>query len=744
MTVRVLPARFRVSLLLGVVVLSACGGGGSDAPTTPAPTPAFSLSVGGTTPAAIAQSASGSATVTVARSGGFTGAVSLAVEGAPSGVTVTPATISVASGSTTASLTIDVALTVPAGSYPLTIRGTASGPATQTTTLTLVVVTRPASVTMTRANTGAITGNAGGPAINFTVILNRIEYLGAVTLELASSLPAGVTATFAPSPTTGNSVVVTLTYAANAVAGSYTAELRGTGTGITAATLSVPFTVVGTASMTVSVSRPTVSTPQNGSGLTSVTIARTNFTTAVTLAVVGLPAGVTGTFENNPTASNSTTLNFTVGAAVVPGSYPLTVSASTPGVPTASVSMTLIITAVGTGGNFSIRFCGAAEDIPIWLGYSVGNSWVRVVIGANNTFSYDLGTQGSVAWVNQRGADDFRITVFAGLRDELAVLTASQCPSPSNRTATGTATGIGVADVAQVILGPRAPTAAPTFATANFSFTALPDGAMDLLATRSSIESSALVVNRVFVQRAVNPANGGSVGTIDLANASVPESKTLTIQGAVGGEQLLASASLRTANGASISLGSALISSGNSGPYRHLAASQLQTGDFHTVQASATLTGGGYTTTRSVTHTLSSPAATAVTLGAALGEPFVFVLDNTNNRARYQSLIPFNNDYLRLFTAGWFQQSGNTRREFVITATEAMTPITTGNRGTNASLTAPNFTNASGFDALWEPRTNLPANYLVTASGWSAAGGISAPLADGVITRSWSRFGPVP
>jgi hypothetical protein len=730
----------RSDLLCGVALLvlaSACGGGG-DAPTDPepAPTPAFTISVSGSTPATIAQASSGSATITISRTGGFTGAVSLAVEGAPAGVTITP-------GSTTTSLTIDVSLNVPAASYPLTVRASAAGVVTQTAAMNLVVVTRPASVSMTRSSSGAISGNVGGAPLSFTIILNRVEFLGPVTLDLVTALPTGVTATFTPNPTSGNSLTVSLTYAANAIPGSYTAELRGSGTGSAPATLSVPFTVVGAASMSVSVSRPTVSIPQNGSGLTSVTIARTNFNTAVTLSVVGLPAGVTGTFENNPAPSN-TTLNFTAGPAVVPGSYPLTVSASTPNVPTASTSMTLIITPVGVGGNFSIRFCGTPEDIPIWLGYSLGNAWVRVVIGANNTFSFDQGTQGSIVWVNQRGSDDFRITMVAGLRDELAVLTAAQCPSPSNRTATGTVTGVGVAEQAQVVLGPRISNPAPTFASPNFNFSALPDGAMDLLATRSAIESSALVVNRILVQRAINPASGGSVGTVNLATASVPESKTINIQGAAGGEQLATSAFLRTSGGASISLGNAFISSGNSGPYRHLPAAELQTGDFHTVQATATLSAGGYSITRSATQSMVAPATASLTLGAALVEPFVFAYETSAERTRFSSLIPFNSDYTRLYTAGWFQQSGNTRREFLITVTEAMASIGTGNHGTNAELRAPNFTSASGFNALWEPRNGLATNYLVTSSGWNATGGVAAPLADGVVTKSWSRFGPVP
>jgi hypothetical protein len=734
--------------ILALAFVTACGGGGDTGTTpTPNPTGGFSLSVSATTPATIVQAGSGTATVTVSRSGSFTGAVALSVEGAPSGVTVTPSAASVAGGSTTSTLAIDVSLNVPAGTYPLTIRGQASGQAAQTATLNLVVVTRPASVTLSRSSAGALLTNAGGPNIVFSLILNRIEYLGAVTLEVASGLPAGVTATFTNSPTSGNSIGVTLAVAASTAPGAYTAELRATGTGIAPATLSVPFTVLGQGSLTVGVSRSTVSIPQNGSGVTSVTVARTNFTGAVTLAVAGLPSGATGTFDTNPIGTNGSSLTFAAGPSVLPGTYPITITASAPQVATpATVVMTLIITATGTGGNTVFRFCGTAADIPIWFGFASSNSWTRVTMGASSTFTFDFPTSGSVTWVTQHGPDDFRINIAAGTRDEMALIASGQCPSPSNRTATGSVAGVGVADLVQVVLGPRSPTTAPTFGTPTFSFTALPDGAMDLLATRSALATGSLAASRVLLQRAINPANGGSVGTLDFngGSAITPETKTLSVVGGAGGEQLSMSSSFRTANGASINLSTAFPSTGTSGVISHLPAAQQQAGDFHTLQASASATAGGYTITRSVTQTVASPASTSLTLGAVPGEPNVFVFASNADRARFTSLIPAQADYSRLFIASWLQQSGNTRRDVIMTVTDAMAPITSGSSGTNAQLRVPDFAAAPGWNPLWESRPGLPATYFISASGWTAAGGLAAPLTDGVITKSYTRVGPVP
>ncbi len=410
--------------------------------------------------------------------------------------------------------------------------------------------------------------------------------------------------------------------------------------------------------------------------------------------------------------------------------------------------VTLIVTASGSGGNTSIRFCGSAADIPVWLGFASSNSWTRVNIGANDTFTFDFPTSGTVTWVKQQGPDDFRITITAGTIDEIALIAGGQCASPSNRTATGTVAGLTGADQAHVVFGPRASTAAPTFAAPNFSFTSLPDGAHDLLASRSAFEvaNNAFLANRVLVQRGVNPSNGGSVGTLNFEGASAitPESKLLSVAGAVGGELLSTSSTFRTASGASVALGATAIVSGTSGLVRHLPAAPVQAGDFHTLVASATLTNGGNTVVRSATQTTASPTATTLTLGVVPGEPLVSPFETSAQRVRFMSMIAFQADYTRLYIAGWFQQLGATRRDATMTVTEAMATITSGSDGTRSRLRVPDFSAAPGWNLLWESRPGLAATYLVSASGWTASGGLGAPLSDGVVTRSYTRIGPVP
>jgi regulation of enolase protein 1 (concanavalin A-like superfamily) len=124
----------------GSYTLDITGAGGSLAHsatvTLVVPTPDYNVSA---TPGSqtVAQGNSASYTTTIGALNGFTGTVTLAVNGLPAGAVATfnPASI-MASGSST--VTVATATTTPIGSYTLTITGT-SGSLTHSTTVTLIV-----------------------------------------------------------------------------------------------------------------------------------------------------------------------------------------------------------------------------------------------------------------------------------------------------------------------------------------------------------------------------------------------------------------------------------------------------------------------------------------------------------------------------------------------------------------------------------------------------------------------------
>src|SRR5207302_1715435 len=135
---------------------------------------------------------------------------------------------------------------------------------------------------------------------------------------------------------------------------------------------STPLTLTVSAApdYTLSLSPTALTIGQGATGTTTVTIARTNFTGAVTLSLGNAPSGVTGSFNPAaPTGTNST-LTMVVGAAVVPGVYnltvdgtatagnrstPLTLTVSAPAPDyTLSVSPTALTIAQGASGNSTV------------------------------------------------------------------------------------------------------------------------------------------------------------------------------------------------------------------------------------------------------------------------------------------------------------------------------------------------------------------------------------------------------
>ena len=121
---------------------------------TAAPVSGFTLSMSPAT-LSVTQGANGTSTVNITRSN-FTGAVALAVTGAPNGVT---ATLNPTSATTnTSTLTVAAAANAATGSATLTITGTGTGVANQTATLPITIT--------------AATGANGNVTVDFSTCAN--------------------------------------------------------------------------------------------------------------------------------------------------------------------------------------------------------------------------------------------------------------------------------------------------------------------------------------------------------------------------------------------------------------------------------------------------------------------------------------------------------------------------------------------------------------------------------------------
>jgi hypothetical protein len=300
-----------------------------------APTPSFTLAPSAS-PLSITQGGSATDTITVTDTGGFTGSVSFAVTGLPSGVTASFSPVSSASASV---LTLTASSTAATGATTVTITGT-SGSTTATTTIALAVspsVTPGFTLTPSPASLSVAQGKTGTGTIT---VADVGGFTGSVSFS-ATGLPTGVTASFSPASSSSSSVLA-LTASSTATVGTAMVTITGT-SGSTIATTTIALTITNsTPSFTLAPSASILSVTQGKTATDTITVTDVNgFTGGVTLAASGLPAGVTASFATNPTASTSV-LTFTSSSAATSGTSTVTIT-GTSGSTTATTTIGLTV-----------------------------------------------------------------------------------------------------------------------------------------------------------------------------------------------------------------------------------------------------------------------------------------------------------------------------------------------------------------------------------------------------------------
>ena len=168
-----------------------------------ASTPGFSLSAAPAT-LSIAQGSKNTSTITVNPSGGFTGSVSLAASGLPSGVTAAFSATSTASSST---LTLTASGTAATGGpTTVTITGTSGNLTPQKATIG-VTVTPPATYSLSAGTASPSSITPGGSSTATIKVTSANSYSGSVTLSCS------ITPVVSPAPTCsfGNTSPVTVT-----------------------------------------------------------------------------------------------------------------------------------------------------------------------------------------------------------------------------------------------------------------------------------------------------------------------------------------------------------------------------------------------------------------------------------------------------------------------------------------------------------------------------------------------------
>ena len=248
----------------------------------------------------------------------------LSVSNAPTGITprFTPTTITVGQSSQL-TLSIDAA-TVP-GTYALAVTATGSS-GSFVANLQVVVSTNDFSLAVVTP-VEIVAGASGVATVTTAVTAGSAQSVALV----ASGLPAGVVASFSPSPvTSGGGSTLTLSVGSSVAPGTYAVTVSGVGSSATH-TASLELTVLAPPAndFSIAATPATITVAPFATGTATISSAVVSGAPqSLFLTAAGQPAGISTSFTPSPIVTGgSATLAIQVGA-VPSGTYPLTVTAT--------------------------------------------------------------------------------------------------------------------------------------------------------------------------------------------------------------------------------------------------------------------------------------------------------------------------------------------------------------------------------------------------------------------------------
>jgi hypothetical protein len=272
----------------------------------------------------------------------FTGAVTLGVTGAPTGVTT-----AVAQNGDAGTITVSVGATATPGTSTLTVTATGTGVAAATATYALTVTAAPTGSYTVAVGPAALSVQQGANG-QTTVTLTRTSFNAPVALAVTGA-PNGVTVAFGQTTLNNAESTTTLTLGVGAAVAAqvYNLTVTATSGGTTqSAALALTVTAAPAGSIALSLSATNAAVTVGNATTFTVNIARTNYAGNVAIALTGVPNGVTPTITTTPTAGNSVQVQLAVGAGTAPASYGITVTGSGTGIPNATAQFTLTVNAV--------------------------------------------------------------------------------------------------------------------------------------------------------------------------------------------------------------------------------------------------------------------------------------------------------------------------------------------------------------------------------------------------------------
>ncbi len=289
----------RWTAMLSVMLVSACSSGG-----TTDPDGAITLNLSATS-LSVVQGALGNLVATVGRTGDFTENVTITIEGLPANVTASANPASIPSGATTSTITFTVGAGAPAATTTVTIRASGSGVTARTANLALTVTSSSAPGYSIGLNPATLSIQQGAQSQTTATLTRTGGFAGNVQFSQTGA-PNGMTVSFNPAQSTGNTTAVTVAVGAGVAAQTYQVTIRGQATGLADVTTVIPVTVTtsggGGGNTTFRVCNQTMlfAAFQDGSGPWTVATINNNGSTFT--FNMGARGGVAYVFSNSATS----------------------------------------------------------------------------------------------------------------------------------------------------------------------------------------------------------------------------------------------------------------------------------------------------------------------------------------------------------------------------------------------------------------------------------------------------------
>jgi hypothetical protein len=464
-------------------------------------------------------------------------------------------------------------------------------------------------------------------------------------------------------------------------------------------------------------------------------------TSAVTLEVLGTPAGVTAEVAMNPVSTDTATVTLRVEDGAASGSYPITLRGSGAGLHAGVATLELQVM-LRRELAVTIPYCTGLA--PIWVAFQDGDgSWSRgdAEVGDGITtfrhaFSADHGAVATVVPI-LNGAITL-VSVLYGEPDELVNAgdtTSIDCTAVASRTLRGTVAGLHQDEKALVSTGLLLRTSVLSTAP-DFFLSGIPASPQDMLVSREVDDANGPLVNGFILRRNLEAPDGAALPPFDVSSMELfaPATATLPILGA-GAEDVFSLTEVHTAN-SQLTVPFLVDQLGaTTRPYFALPEDRLLPGDLQKLHLSTAADENG--TNRTADAYFRSPVDRTMALGAPLVPPTVGVTVSGGSLLPRVTFVP---------QAGYDQATTVLFEQAVVPTlvSVTMTEAYAAGRAGGYSLAIPDLGTVAGFDPAWSLRPGSAVLWSATRTGGTVPFGRNQRPADGAVQQSAFLRGTLP